>query len=160
MTTSEGLQFVPLVAEASGGWAPVARRTWQALGQLLAAKTGEAEAVETEQLMQALGITLQRENARAILPSRAGRVGGDSAGGAVRPSCKWSLLRAILGPGLLHSLRPVMLVCLPACGLHLGQSSLHPLRRPPLGSATSLRAACISFPPWPRVRAHPVLVLA
>ena len=67
LCASEGLQFVPLVAEASGGWAPVARRTWQALGQMLAAKTGEAEAVEMEQLMQALAITLQRENARAIL---------------------------------------------------------------------------------------------
>ena len=67
LCASEGLQFVPLVVEASGGWAPIARRTWKELGQLLAAKTGESEAVETEQLMQSLAVSLQRENARAIL---------------------------------------------------------------------------------------------
>ncbi|CAE7609172.1 unnamed protein product [Symbiodinium natans] len=50
-----------------GKGAPIARRTWRELGQLLAAKTGESEAVETEQLMQSLAVSLQRENARAIL---------------------------------------------------------------------------------------------
>ena len=41
--TAEGLQFIPLVVEAcGGGWAPTAMKTWK-------------------------GITLQRENARAVL---------------------------------------------------------------------------------------------
>ena len=40
---AEGLQFIPLVVEAcGGGWAPTAMKTWK-------------------------GITLQRENARAVL---------------------------------------------------------------------------------------------
>ena len=64
----EGLQFVPLVAEAcGGGWGPASVRTWRALGALMAARTGEAASVVTEHLHQALSVTLQRENARAVL---------------------------------------------------------------------------------------------
>ena len=58
LCVSEGLQFVPLVVEASGGWAPIARRTWKELGQLLATKIGESEAVEIEQLIQSLVVSL------------------------------------------------------------------------------------------------------
>ena len=39
----------------------------QALGRLLAAQTGQAPAMATEHLIQALSIVLQRENARAVL---------------------------------------------------------------------------------------------
>ena len=69
---AEGLQFVPLVAEAcGGGWGPAAERAWKALAQAVAARTGETAAVEQERLLQALGVALQRENARAVL-RRAG----------------------------------------------------------------------------------------
>ena len=63
-----GLQFLPLVAEAcGGGWAPTAVRVWKVLGRLLSARSGEAAAVETDKLLQSLAVTLQRENARAVL---------------------------------------------------------------------------------------------
>ena len=65
---SEGLQFLPLVAEAcSGGWGPTATATWRALGGLIAARSGDSPSVETDRLLQSLSVRLQRENARAVL---------------------------------------------------------------------------------------------
>jgi len=70
--TAEGLQFVPLVAEAcAGGWAPAATSTWKLLARAVAGRTGESVSVLTERLQQTLALTLQRENARAVL-RRAG----------------------------------------------------------------------------------------
>ena len=66
--TSEGLQFVPLVVEAcGGGWGPIALKTWRSLGEAISARTGEGSSVESQRLLQTLGIALQRENARAVL---------------------------------------------------------------------------------------------
>jgi hypothetical protein len=65
--TSEGLQFVPLVVEAcGGGWGPIALKTWRSLGEAISARTGEGSSVESQRLLQTLGIALQRENARAV----------------------------------------------------------------------------------------------
>ena len=65
---AQGLQFVPCVAEAcGGGWGPAAVKVWKALGALIAARGGQSPADATEQLLQSLSITLQRENARAVL---------------------------------------------------------------------------------------------
>ena len=76
---AEGLQFVPLVAEAcAGGWAPTATLTWKHLARTVAGRTGEAASVLTERLQQSLALTLQRENARAIL-----RRAGDALSGTM-----------------------------------------------------------------------------
>ena len=73
---NEGLQFIPLVAEAArGGWAPVAMQTWRQLAHCVAARTGEEAGAELGKLLQTLAISLQRENARAVLR----RVGGSEA---------------------------------------------------------------------------------
>ena len=65
---AEGLQFVPLVAEASsGGWGPTAASTWRQLAGLIAARSGDSPGVETDRLLQSLSVVLQRENARAVL---------------------------------------------------------------------------------------------
>ena len=65
--TSEGLQFVPLVVEAcGGGWGPIALKTWRSC-EAISARTGEGSSVESQRLLQTLGIALQRENARAVL---------------------------------------------------------------------------------------------
>ena len=65
---AEGLQFLPLVAEAcSGGWGPTATATWRTLGGLIAARSGDSPSAETDRLLQCLAIALQRENARAVL---------------------------------------------------------------------------------------------
>ena len=66
--SEQGLQFVPLVAEAcGGGWGPTAISTRRSLGALLSARTGESKGIVTDQLLQAFSVTLQRENARAVL---------------------------------------------------------------------------------------------
>ena len=66
--SAEGLQFFPLVAEAcGGGWGPTAIDTWRTLGGLLAARSGDTPGAETDRLLQSLAVTLQRENARAVL---------------------------------------------------------------------------------------------
>ncbi|CAE7275446.1 unnamed protein product [Symbiodinium sp. KB8] len=64
---AQGLQFIPLVVEANGGWAPSAVRTWKELAAALALRTGEPVSQESDRLYQALAISLQRENARAVL---------------------------------------------------------------------------------------------
>eukprot|EP00439_Symbiodinium_sp_Y106_P050381 s6440_g6.t1 len=63
LCAAEGLQFVPLVDKAAGGWAPAALRTWKELGELLSARAGDPADETTKQLLQALAVTLQRENA-------------------------------------------------------------------------------------------------
>ena len=72
----QGLQFIPLIAEAvSGGWGREAMKAWRQLGALLANRTGETASTCTEHLLQCLSVTLQRENARAViqrLPDSAG----------------------------------------------------------------------------------------
>jgi len=66
--TSEGLQFVPLDVDAcGGGWGSIALQTWRSLGEAISAHTGEGSSVESQRLLQTLGIALQRENARAVL---------------------------------------------------------------------------------------------
>ena len=65
---TEGLQFIPLVVEAcGGGWGPTAFKTWRSLSAAIAARTSESSSVELQRLLQALGIALHRENARAIM---------------------------------------------------------------------------------------------
>lgn len=64
----EGLQFLPLVAEAcGGGWGPTAMKTLKELASAVAVRSNEPAAVEHQRLMQTLSITLQKENARAVL---------------------------------------------------------------------------------------------
>ena len=71
-----GLLFVPLIAAAcGGGWGPTAMQTWQTLAEALATRTGETAATEKVKLLQALSITLQRGNARAVVR----RAGWDAA---------------------------------------------------------------------------------
>lgn len=65
---AQGLQFLPIVAEGcAGGWGPTAMAVFRQLGSFLAARTGDSTSKMTEQLMQGLSITLQRENARAVV---------------------------------------------------------------------------------------------
>ena len=65
--TAQGLQFIPLVVECRGGWGPAAAKAWQALAAAIAAQTGEPVSVEASRLYETLAVTLQRENARAVL---------------------------------------------------------------------------------------------
>ena len=65
---AEGLQFLPLVAEAcGGGWGPIALQTFKAIATAVAARSNEPAGVEYDRLLQCLSVALQRENARAVL---------------------------------------------------------------------------------------------
>ena len=76
----QGIQFVPLVAEAcGGGWGPTAVATWRSLGALCAAHTGEAKGIAVDKLLQALSVALQRENARAVLRRVPARESGEAS---------------------------------------------------------------------------------
>ena len=53
-------------------------RTWETLAEALATRTGESAAAEKVKLLQALSITLKRENAREVVR----RAGWDPAAAA------------------------------------------------------------------------------
>ena len=67
---AQGMSFIPMVMEASGGgWGPMARGVWSELAKSTALATGELESERTcaIHLRQRLSMTLHRENARARL---------------------------------------------------------------------------------------------
>jgi hypothetical protein len=65
---SQGIQFIPLVAEAvGGGWGPAATKTFAQLAKLKATVSGERSSAVLSHLYQNMGIILHRENARAVL---------------------------------------------------------------------------------------------
>ena len=80
---SEGIAFVPMVLEAhSGAWGPTATKVWLKLGKAISLISGESTAIEALRILQNLGLTLQRETARAILrrsPKRAETKDKDAA---------------------------------------------------------------------------------
>ena len=70
----EGITFVPMVMEASGGgWGKQARKVWTELAKASALASGELESHHGVHLMQRLQFVLHKENARALLhrPPRA-----------------------------------------------------------------------------------------
>eukprot|EP00973_Karenia_brevis_P086011 11928952-Karenia_brevis.AAC.1 len=65
---SAGISFIPVVVEAdSGCWGPSAAKVFSELAKVKACTTGELRNSTLSHLYQSLGITLHRENARAIL---------------------------------------------------------------------------------------------
>ena len=62
----QGLAFVPIVAEPSGGWGPSAQCVFKAFARSIAALSGRTPEVELFEHRQALGILLRQANARAI----------------------------------------------------------------------------------------------
>ena len=72
---SQGITFVPMVMEATGGgWGRVARGVWSELAKSLALASGELQTEHSSatQLLQRLAMTLHRENARSCLKRLAG----------------------------------------------------------------------------------------
>ena len=63
----EGIEFVLVVMEGcAGAWGPSARKVWGHIAKLVATSTGEDSSKVSERHQQALSVTVQRENARAI----------------------------------------------------------------------------------------------
>jgi hypothetical protein len=68
---AQGLTLIPMIAETLGGWGPAAQHFFQVLARSTAERTGVPDSVAVGQLYQALGIRLQRANARSILTRSA-----------------------------------------------------------------------------------------
>jgi hypothetical protein len=65
---ADGLVFIPMVVEASGGgWGSEAAKVWSELAKTLALATGELRAITSARILRSLAIILHRENAHAIL---------------------------------------------------------------------------------------------
>ena len=65
---AHGFHFMPLVMEAhAGAWSPSARRVLDALARKAAAALREESTTMSLRIVQRLSVTLQMENARAIL---------------------------------------------------------------------------------------------
>lgn len=73
---AHGIRLVPMVVETLGGWGPGAQLIFKAIARATAQKSGVPDSVATAQLYQALGVRLQRANARAILSRTAAAAAG------------------------------------------------------------------------------------
>ena len=63
----QGLSFVPLVAETTGGWGPSGMCTIKAMARAAAARSGSDEHIVRELWLQKLSVAMRRANGRAIL---------------------------------------------------------------------------------------------
>ena len=64
----QGLDFIPMIVEASGGgWGAEARAVWHELSRAASRLTGDPPGIKSEQFLQLLSVTLHRANARAIV---------------------------------------------------------------------------------------------
>ena len=72
---AEGMQFIPMIAEACGGsWGPQAHKVWSELAKSMASATGDLESTAATHIFQNMGFILHKENARAILRRTASPV--------------------------------------------------------------------------------------
>jgi hypothetical protein len=64
---AQGIKLIPMVVETFGGWGPAAQAVLGTLAHTTAQSTGIPHSIATCQLYEALGVRLQRANARAII---------------------------------------------------------------------------------------------
>ena len=70
----QGISFIPIVGESSGGWGPSALCVFKALARSIANSTGRDAAEVLREHRQALGVFLRQANARAIFRRDPGSV--------------------------------------------------------------------------------------
>ena len=70
----QGISFIPIVGEPSGGWGPSALCVFKALARSIANTTGRDVAEVLKEHRQALGVFLRQANARAIFRRDPGSV--------------------------------------------------------------------------------------
>ena len=87
----QGIVFIPLVAEPSGGWGPTGADTLRRLARASDRRGGDELGAGAAQLFQRLSVAIRRATARAVLRRHAER---PRAGGALAAA-----------PGLLAELR-------------------------------------------------------
>ena len=64
---ARGINFIPMVVESFGGWAPQASVVLNRVSKLLAERQSVPRSTALRRLHQRLSVTLQRANARSIL---------------------------------------------------------------------------------------------
>ena len=65
--TDQGIHFVPLVAERSGGWGPTALTTFVKLARAISQRTGEGKNKILAHHLEELSVRIRRSKARATL---------------------------------------------------------------------------------------------
>ena len=68
---AQGVRFMPLLAESTGGWEPAASKTLQLISRAVAARTGSDAGLLHADLLQELSVLLRAHHARAALHRRA-----------------------------------------------------------------------------------------
>ena len=68
---AQGIKFVPMIAERSGGWAPRAIKVLGTIAKAAAATAGLDPGLQKRQYLEGLCVIIRRANARAILRRRA-----------------------------------------------------------------------------------------
>jgi len=76
LCAAQGIQFVPLVAETSGGWGPSAHKVFQQLARLKGSKTSQDHGKILTQLLEVLCVAIRSANARAVLRRSVAEDGG------------------------------------------------------------------------------------
>ena len=71
---TQGIQFLPLVAETSGGWGPTGLKTISKLAKRTALVSEQSASVVFSQLLESLCVAIRRANARAVLERSQGHM--------------------------------------------------------------------------------------
>ena len=72
--SAQGIKFVPLVAETSGGWGPSGLKTISKLAKRTALISEQSVSVVFSQLLEGLCMAIRRANARAVLKRSQGHM--------------------------------------------------------------------------------------
>ena len=92
--TQQGVTFIPMVAESSGGWGPDALKTLRQLAKTSSSRARTDEDTTMGHLLQSLCVTIRSAKARAVL-RRAGNQ-PDAAATAIE-AAEAALLAATVG---------------------------------------------------------------
>jgi hypothetical protein len=65
--TAQGMHFVPMVAEPSGGWGPSGLAALRRIARATEASSARAPGTAMREFLQQLSITIRRADARAVL---------------------------------------------------------------------------------------------
>ena len=68
---TQGVEFLPMVVETPGAWAPEATKALKKVAAAAAATTGRTEEQLWQELLQGLAVCVRRSNARAVLRRKA-----------------------------------------------------------------------------------------
>ena len=71
---SQGIGFLPLVAETSGGWGPTGLKTISKLAKRISLISGQSASLVFSQSLEGLCVAIRRANARAVLKRSEGHM--------------------------------------------------------------------------------------